>query len=252
MKTFSRMEKGVGKSKIEDRLLINHTVLAGGTHQTVDEKSDFSIFAIADGVGGNSSGNVAAQIALNELSLFNPDELNEQVIKNEISRINYKIVSVSKSESSFHNMATTLTGVCNLNGKWFVFHVGNTRVYIWKKPYLTQISTDHSWSREMHLMGYSDLEIKNSGRTNEITACLGNGTVSSADKLQVEDISKMMQGAEMILLTSDGVHEYISENILENTILSVENVDGYLEQVMSYVRNNHSNDDLSIAWIELK
>src|SRR5699024_1843948 len=106
-----------------------------------------------------------------------------------ISETNERIIEKSKLNPKLHNMATTLTGLCHVGSKWLLFHVGNTRVYVWKRPYLTQLTTDHSWAKEMQLMGMSEEEIKRSGRSTEITGCLGNGDNEAAKKLQVYDVT---------------------------------------------------------------
>lgn len=254
MKVYCRMETGLGKQHIEDRVLIENTILAGGVYlnELPDTRMPFSV-AVADGVGGNKAGNIAAHMAAEGVATFQiPKDAQETTITQIINETNERIVEKSKWDPAYHKMATTLTGLCHVGGKWLLFHVGNTRVYTWKRPYLTQLTTDHSWLKEMQLMGMDEDEIKGSGRSTEITSCLGNGDTTTAKKLQVFDVTEEVASAQMLLLTSDGVHEFIAEDALEFSFQSIEDINLYMEQAMAFARQNGSYDDLSMVIVDFR
>ena len=248
------METGLGKEHIEDRVIIENTILAGGVYlnELPDSRMPFTV-AVADGVGGNNAGNMAAHIAVEGLASFQiPPNAHEAAIRQIINETNERIVEKSKCDTRCHKMATTLSGLCHVANKWFLFHVGNTRVYKWQYPYLTQLTTDHSWTREMQLMGIDADEIRNSARAAEITSCLGNGDIATADKLQVCDVTAEIASAQMLLLSSDGMHEFIPEDSLEFSLQSIEDVHLYMEQAMAFARQNGSNDDLSMVIVDFR
>lgn len=254
MKIFCRMETGLGKTNIEDRLLVGSTILAGGVY--VNElpltASPF-VVAVADGVGGNNAGNMAAHMAVEGVVSFSiPVDLQETTLLQLINETNIRIIERSKWEAALNKMATTLSGLCHVGEKWLLFHVGNTRVYAWKNPYLTQLTTDHSWAKEMKMMGWSEDEIQASGRSTEITSCLGNGDPSTANKLQVFDVTEEVEASQMLLLTTDGVHEFIPEEALEFSFRSITDENLYLEQAMAFARDNGSTDDLSMVLVDLR
>ena len=254
MKVYCRMETGLGKEHIEDRVIIENTILAGGVYlnELPANRMPFTV-AVADGVGGNNAGNVASHMAAEGVASFQiPMDSDEATITQLVNETNERIVEKSKWDPKFHKMATTLTGLCHVGNKWLLFHVGNTRVYVWKHPYLTQLTTDHSWVKEMQLMGMNEEEIKKSGRATEITSCLGNGDTSAAKKLQVYDVTSEVASAQMLLLTSDGVHEYIAEDALEFSFQSIEDVHLYMEQAMAFARQNGSYDDLSMVIVDFR
>ena len=254
MKVYCRMETGHGKQNIEDRVLVGNTILAGGVYVN-EVPANFVPFtvAVADGVGGNKAGNVAAHMAVEGMaSIHIPTDAQQDIILQIISETNERIVEKSKWDNSYHKMASTLSGLCKVENRWLLFHVGNTRVYTWKRPYLTQLTTDHSWLKEMQLMGMDEDAIKNSRRATEITSCLGNGDVSTAKQLAVYDVTEAIAAAHMILLSSDGVHEYIPSDMLEASFQSIEDVNLYLEQAMAFARDNGSTDDLSMVLIDLR
>ena len=248
------METGLGKEHIEDRVLIDNTILAGGIYlnEMPSIRVPFTV-AVADGVGGNNAGDVAAHMAVEGIASFQvPENAEAAAITQIVNETNERIVERSKWNAKYHKMATTLTGLCHVGNKWFLFHVGNTRVYVWKRPYLIQLTADHSWAKEMRLMGMTDEEIKRSGRSTEITSCLGNGDTRTAKKLQVYDVTSEVASAQMLLLTTDGVHEYIAEDALEFSFQSIEDARLYMEKAMAFARKNGSYDDLSMVIVDLR
>lgn len=254
MKIYCRMEMGPGKREIEDRILVDGSILAGGSYFVEREisSSPFTL-AIADGVGGNSAGYLAAHLASEGVASFNiPEHANIETISQIIKETNYRIIEKSEMNFRFHRMASTLTGLCHIDERWYLFHVGNSRLYSWNRPRLKQLTTDHSWVREMRLRGEDEETIRNSGRTTEITSCLGNGDPETANQLTVSEVTEVVQSADKLLLTTDGVHEYIKGDVLESAFRSIEDADKYMEQAMKFARKSGSEDDMSMMIAELR
>lgn len=252
MEITCRMETGTGKTETEDRLLVGSSILAGGSFSLSVNPGEPFIAAVADGVGGNRGGHVAAHMAAEGIAQLNlPGKLQEETLRSLIRETNMRIIEKSGYIPELHRMASTLSGVCCIDGRWLMFHVGNTRIYAWNRPYLTQLTQDHSLSFEMKQQGWSEAQIQSSGRANQINACLGNGDPSFAARLRVTDVTDAVASSQMLLLTSDGVHEYIPANVLEYTFQEITSKALYLEQAMAFARHNGSEDDLSMMLIDL-
>lgn len=247
------MVHGQNKIATEDRLLINNSILSGGEFkEEIPIQNSPLIFAVADGVGGNNAGALAAHMSIEMLiAEMLPDKINEDYILKLIKEANKKIIERANWDSKCHNMATTLSGICYHKSQWFLFHIGNCRVYTWKEPYLTQLTVDHTVAREMHLLGMSKNEIKASGRASEINSCLGNGDERFADGLYVRNITSEIDHAQMLVFSTDGIHDYIDGEEFENSFQSIEDISTYLSDAFAYARSNGSKDDLSIMIIQL-
>lgn len=253
MKIYCQMETGIGKFNIEDRVLIDNSVIAGGVYSAVISGDRPFVVAVADGVGGNNAGNVASHIAAEGLITLSMSQVSsEQALIAKISQINAKIVELSKLNAAYSKMATTLTGMLFTGERWFLFHVGNCRAYTWRSPYLNQLTKDHTWANEMRLLGMTEDEIESSGRSSEIISCLGNGDVSTAKRLCVTDVTGEITEASRIILTCDGIHDFMTNGELEQGINSMDNIPELLQLSMHFVRENGSQDDLSMLVIDMK
>ena len=116
MKVYCRMETGLGKECIEDRVIVENTILAGGIYmnQFPDSQMPFTV-AVADGVGGNNAGNVAAHMAVEGVASFHiPKDAETTTLTQIIHETNEHIIEKSKWDPELYNMATTLTGLCHV------------------------------------------------------------------------------------------------------------------------------------------
>ena len=242
MKIYAMTEKGEHNEN-EDRILINDTILSDGNFETECD-SELKI-CIADGVGGNNAGAAASSFVCGSLKNIVPSD------KNDLIEINSQLLTKSIENENYNCMATTLSGICIDNEKASIFHVGNTRIYIFQSSYMKQITEDHTsvnWLVKTGKLSKKDAEVYN--KRNEITACFGGGNPTLINSLVFECNNETLSKAERIVLTSDGVHEYVPidefENILNNpSIVPLQ----ACKEIINLAKENGSNDDKSIAII---
>ena len=261
MKIYLCTRTGVGKAGSDDRVLVGKAVYNDCEEfATVDSGS----VAVADGVGGNQAGDIAAMLACTELArMEKPTALAFQ-------EVNARLLELSQSSDRLKGMGTTLSGIWlekeNMPPKAVqgessseveregrlscLVHVGNTRIYaIHAGNYLRQLTTDDTVVEYLLRSGkLSEEEALSYAGRNEITACLGGGR-PELNKLRVESLP---EGEERLLLTSDGVHEILSLDEMEDII--AKESDNLLEAVKLLVKNaqeNGSNDDCTAVIIEI-
>ena len=169
---------------------------------------------------------------------------NEDTVDLELlSQINTDLIALSGSSPLYSKMATTLSGVQFANESTQVFHVGNTRVYTLQSgKYLKQLTADDTTLNYLITSGQLSVEeAERFDKKNEIIACFGGGTPALFKaKLSFDDI------ASPLVLTSDGIHDYLSADDLEDVIdeygISLQACEKLIEQA----RRNGSTDDASV------
>ena len=252
MKAYCYVDIGPGKANCDDRVLINNSVIAAGLY-SIELPDDRTVsLAVADGVGGSKAGYYAATQAVSALSeSLLPTDLSVQSVIHLINEANWRIIALSNDDIRLSGMATTLSGLCHEGNHWFLYHVGNTRVYVWAFGSLNQLTEDHTWIRKMQLVGFGEGELSQSARQSEINACLGGGNMQLAEKLQVLDVSNIIGDAQRILITSDGLHDYIQHSALEASMEGIGDVEDYFRQAIDFARESGSKDDISILMVDL-
>lgn len=231
---YAMTQKGVHKSENEDRIVLNQEILSSGS-MTLD--IDSGIFAIADGVGGNSGGEIASHFVAE--SLARTSCLSDEVFLS----INHALLEEGERQI-MPDMATTLTGVFVENHQTTLFSVGNSRVYaIQNGKYLKQLTVDDSVVQLLLSRGQiKEWEVSEFQRRHEITACFGGGN-ANLFQLKVEILHKP---PSIFMMTSDGIHDHVSLDDLEE-LITTEGISLELcKKIIQLSVKRGSTDDLSI------
>lgn len=162
-------------------------------------------FVVADGMGAHAAGELASQIAVQEVE----SQLREgsttatgESLGVAIKTANAAIYSQGQQDTQLYNMGTTCTTVVlSPEGAW-VGHVGDSRAYRCRESQIQQLTFDHSLVWEMRAAGQIRVSDQESGvPRNVITRCLGPHAEVEAD---IEGPFSIRQG-DVFLLCSDGL-----------------------------------------------
>lgn len=201
----------------EDMILVGDKFIRNKSHWTMIDTTDSDryLIALADGMGGHSSGEVASSDVLHNLQYYFsdlPETLNvenfNEAIYEWLESINNIIDSKGHVESRLTGMGTTLVAFAYYDNEFYWMNCGDSRVYRLHGTTLRQLSTDHSLN---NLMG-SDTH------SNVITNCIGGGCKTSfIDMVQcTPDVSE----GDVFMLCSDGLTDMLTDmeiqSLLEN------------------------------------
>jgi protein phosphatase len=105
-----------------------------------------------------------------------------------------------------NGMGTTLTGCIFWKTKFYVFNVGDSRVYRFRGDYIAQLTRDHSLREET---GDETLQ------KNIITSCIGGGVEEV--RIDVTDFSSKIAENDLFFLMSDGIVDSLTDDDLETS-----------------------------------
>lgn len=242
MKVYLKTCKGTGKTSSDDRVLVGNEVF---TEIESAALITHGCIAIADGVGGNQAGDVAAEMVCRAVR----DSL---ILDNNcFVEINRHLVEQGKQNDAYRDMATTLSGVQFSDcGDMLLFHVGNTRVCsIQAKKYLSQLTEDDTVVNYLVKCGkLTEEEALSYPNRNEITACFGGGKETllrmSLSYLPANEFTHL-------LITSDGVHEYLSIDDMEDIIMDADgDWSNVVNTLIAEAQAHGSNDDCSALIVD--
>ena len=198
---------------------MGHQFIRNDEYRTLLELGDGDryMMAVADGMGGHLSGEVASSDVLHNLQFFFNDlpvgldaSSFIEMIMEWLESINIVLDSKGKANEQYKGMGTTLVALAYYEGAFYSMNCGDSRLYRIRNEELVQLTTDHSLSS---LMG-------NKKHSSIITNCIGGGCTSSyIDLVQIEDI----QDGDAFLLCSDGLTDMMSDHRLN--ILLTEGAD---------------------------
>ncbi len=210
------VDMGMKHTQNDDRILIEGEVHDIGIYQRELQK-DETIVAVADGVGGNPHGDIAAQTALETFATAKNIENFRYTIQDLTKQAYKRLQEKVQQEPKNANMATTLTGVY-INGEEITtFNLGNSRVYILKNGMLIQLTTDDSIVQNMVEIGIiEESQKKQQENKNIITKYLGTDGTIYEPQIQIQR-PKFLQ-KDIIMLCSDGLTDMLELETIEEEL----------------------------------
>lgn len=170
------------------------------------------LVVVADGIGGNRSGDVAAQITVDHLGrqfqAASPNSSLEAIrwFAREVQLINDKILQKSTENPKYQGMGTTLVAAIIFDQAMVVANIGDSRGYVLHDNLLTQVTIDHSLVNELVKHGdITEEEARNYPQNNIITRAIG---VSADARIEVNRFD--LGAGDQILLCSDGLSKMIT------------------------------------------
>lgn len=170
------------------------------------------LVVVADGIGGNRSGDVAAQITVDHLGRqFQAASSNSSLeairwFAREVQLINDEILQKSTENPKYQGMGTTLVAAIIFDQAMVVANIGDSRGYVLHDNLLTQVTIDHSLVNELVKHGdITEEEARNYPQNNIITRAIG---VSADARIEVNRFD--LGAGDQILLCSDGLSKMIT------------------------------------------
>lgn len=247
------VDKGNFKKKNDDRVLINQDVFMDTNYEETLENRK-ALFAVADGVGGEKAGDVAAGVVLHNFSRDYESffcEAPEYAIKTTTQNCFDELAVMAKEDDNLSGMATTLTGLLVTDDKVITFNLGNSRVYRYRAGFLKQLTTDDSVVQEMIDMGSIQASQRNDmPNSNVITKYIGSNEVSF-DIAVVEHNIKLLDG-DIFMLTSDGIHDCLAVEAMEDVLgLEELTLSNRAQKIVDMVKEKDEHDNISIILVEV-
>ena len=218
---------------------------------------DVGFFMLADGVGGNRSGEIASQSALDALEKFvrhNPPEWlgsRDEIFRYFRAAVNYVnqfIIKLSEAKPQYAGMATTLVFAYVRDREMYVANVGDSRVYLMHDDMIQQITDDHTYVNDLVKMGaISKEEAHMHARKNVITRAIGANANNEPDCFCVP-----LEKGDRILLCSDGLYDEVDDESILSTVTRSDDMTDCVRELVAMANDNGGNDNISVICVDLE
>jgi protein phosphatase len=172
-------------------------------------------YAVADGMGGHASGQIASELALKQIirSYYrDPAGDVEDSLRQAFQSANSYIYDAAIAVPERNGMGTTCTVAVLRDDYMYAAHVGDSRLYLVRDESIRRVTEDHSWVEEQVKRGaLTREEAEMSPFRNVITRSLG-----AAPDVEVDICREKVRKGDVLVLCSDGLSAYVSDGeILE-------------------------------------
>lgn len=245
-----RSHAGQKRSKNEDCLLcLSLSRMINGVSQPV------GLFAIADGMGGHATGELASSLTIQAINQKAFSELNslQNLMSNEyiawlkgaVQAANQAVYSSRQTSSS--DMGSTLVCTLMLGSQAYIAHIGDSRLYLIREGAMQQLTTDHSLVQHLVSIGQINSEdARFHPQRNVIYRSLG-------DKPQVEaDVSTLnLLPSDKLLLCSDGCSGMLDDLTVQRIILEADSPQIACNRLIEAANSAGGEDNISVILIEV-
>ena len=190
---------------------------AGRTHRgLVRERNEDAlaltpnVFVVADGVGGQPAGHVAAQTAVRSFA-GSETPTDEVAAVDLLHRTNEAVLEAAGSTGA-PRIGTTLVALISLATHLLVVSIGDSRCYRFRDGVLDRLTTDHNVRSTLAAAGVSVERAVDAGlHLNQLTSHLG---------MPVEELPSVftatysIQAGDRYLLCTDGIHSAVPVNAI--------------------------------------
>jgi type VI secretion system protein ImpM len=111
------------------------------------ERPDVGIWAVADGLGGHSDGEIASRMVCDALADFQPDRSFEETVeaaRRRLQEVNDHLLRTAARTRGAEYSGSTVVALFARGNQSAVLWAGDSRVYRWRARRLEQLSSDHS------------------------------------------------------------------------------------------------------------
>lgn len=201
------------------------------------------LYAIADGMGGYSLGDIASKIAIDSVSsaLFSSEIPNPGAIKTGIDTANLQVYNTAM-KTGVGRMGTTITAAYLLGNTLHLGHVGDSRAYLVRDGRAACLTVDHTQVGEMvRAKLLSPEKIRTHANRSILTRAVGIGLFVKADITR-----QVLEEGDRIILCSDGVWSVIEDSEFGTETRNL-HVDEISQHLVDLAMKRESDDNASVV-----
>jgi serine/threonine protein phosphatase PrpC len=212
---------------------------------------------VADGVGGAAAGETASRLAIATLIshvLQTPDWIMseeapdvEQVIGRFAERyrsIHAALRAQGSADPSLAGMGTTMTLAFSFGASVVIGHVGDSRVYLFRRGQLHQLTRDHTYVQALVDLGQvSAEEAARHPLRHVLTRSLGGSERATEGDFQ----SALLADGDQLLLCTDGLTNMVNNETICRLLGGAGTADEACRALVSAALDGGGKDNVTVA-----
>ena len=219
--------------------------------------SQKSLFVVADGMGGHNGGDIASQMAVNEIPKYILENMEKDatvLCEESILHTNQKIKKRGEEDEKLVGMGTTAVTFLFRGSNVYIANVGDSRAYLINNNKLYQLTRDHSLVQEKLNLGlYDRAQAAEDPQKNVLVR-----TVGFEDDIEVDVFSYKVSRNDLFLSCSDGLHGKVSDsdivhiinrNLPDPTKFTQHNLDQTVKDLVDQANSNGGQDNIAIVLV---
>lgn len=236
---------------------------AGPVRKTNEDRfvsdTELNLFAVADGMGGHRAGDVASRLAIEALTAFVRISVGDTDVtwpygidpklsfdgnrlRTGICLANRRVFRASENSDDYAGMGTTMVGVLVNGPDVAIGSVGDSRIYLFSKGALEQLTVDDSWATRILSQDASlgPDELAKHPMRNVLTNVVG-----ARETVDVHVAERSLSHGESLLLCTDGLHGVVQLSVMEQILESTSDVEAAAHALVERALERGTRDNVT-------
>lgn len=218
---------------------------------TVDDRPDFGLFVVADGMGGHLDGERASGVAVQTMAAEMLDRIYVPMLKNFKAGSSPTILEALVNASEKANRAvikgvpgggTTLSAVAVVGNLAYLVHVGDSRAYLLHEDKIEQLTTDHTLVQRLVEMNELTLEeAENYPQKNVLYRAIGQN-----EQLKMERMVRTLPPASKVLICTDGLWDVIEDETIQRVAAEAKSPQEACDRLVRLANDRGGADNITV------
>ncbi len=206
---------------------------------------DLGLYAIADGIGGARAGEHASRLAIDTVSAFVSRfaQRYDGILVDAFVEAHRQVRAAAEADPSLNGMGTTLVAALQSGDGFRLASVGDSRAYLNETKQLNLITSDQTWVAEFgRPAGISEDELKRHPLRHVLTMAVGADV-----ELRVNAYSVEIAHGSQLLLSTDGLHGVVDEEIILETLNSGQTLEAKAHYLVEAALRAGGPDNITVV-----
>ncbi|MBW4613544.1 MAG: Stp1/IreP family PP2C-type Ser/Thr phosphatase [Desmonostoc vinosum HA7617-LM4] len=212
-------------------------------------------FIVADGMGGHAGGEEASRIATREIQGYletnwQSAKSSPELLEQALWEANQAILQDQQNHPERADMGTTVVAVLfRASEQPWCAHVGDSRLYRFRKSQLEQLTEDHTWvARAIKIGDITQDEARIHPFRHVLSRCLGREDLNQIDVQQLD-----VKAGDRLLLCSDGLTEELVDQKIAASLQDSPAVDDKVAlSLIEAAKEEGGHDNITVVLVELE
>lgn len=211
-------------------------------------QDDLACIIVCDGVGGEYGGEIASNIVVHSImemfaeeASFGPRAL-QSYIEYAVAQLQLRQAQSPHLKDMSSTVAVLLIDQTNRCALWA--HMGDTRLYRFRRGKLLSVTKDHSLIQQFVDAGHCSAEqLRRHPRRSILSAAIG---VEGSAPATITQSASEIKDNDAFLLCTDGFWEWISEAEMEQAAIQADSAQEWLDIMRALVDKNGSASNVAL------
>jgi serine/threonine protein phosphatase PrpC len=225
---------------------------------------EMPLAVVSDGMGGHAAGDVASRITVETIDQHYRDtarsgpqtwpfklpslEIEKQRMSVAIQLANSNIFETAAADGSKKGMGCTVDAIYFNQGRFFIGHVGDSRVYRIREGRIQMLTEDHSLLNDyLRMKELSGDEGVHFPQKNVVVRALG-----LAEQVHVDVIADAFKVGDVFLLCSDGLSGMLDDPVLLDIITARDSLDTTCNELIKAANDAGGNDNITAILVRIE